>query len=294
MKTMRNALVLALAVTPVAARAAVTFPGDAAYVPFRCGNAPMSDPVGDDAAFPNERDVVGDAASPAGLRAADATNLYLRLRVNDDPASGNALHAYSWGFAIDLDADRSTYELLLLVDGAAAGGAVVEAFTNHTVTLPNDPTDPADLPAAASVPFAMNGRTIAAGSTLGGNGDFFVDFALPWTTLAPLGLDRTTPVYVWAASSSAANALDGDFACFDNATGAPTLNGTASDSTTAAPGGGSGSGSGGGTGQLQGGEGCAAGGGGGGIAALVIVAFAVTRRRRHAVPSANVRRVRPS
>jgi len=108
-------------------------------------------------------------------------------------------------------------------------------FTNHTVTLANDPADPADLPAAATITFANGARTVAAGSSVGGTADFFLDIAVPWATLTPLGLARDTPVHVWAASSSSANSLNGDFACHDGGTGAAHLDTTASDQTTGDP-----------------------------------------------------------
>jgi hypothetical protein len=189
----------------------------------------MHDPANDTANATNEKDVVGDAAHPAGLRAADAQNLYLRLQLAGDPAPAAALKSSSWGMAFDLDNDRRTYELLVLVDGIG-GAASVVVLTNRTTTMLDLPTDPADLPAAATLPFANNGRSIASV-----NGDFYLDFAVPWSTLAPLGLDRDTPTHVWAASSTQHDRLDLDFACHDGRTGSVTLSGTASDPTTGDP-----------------------------------------------------------
>jgi MYXO-CTERM domain-containing protein len=278
---MRSSIITVLVAASVAlaatAHAQVVFPADSEFRSLRCGNAVMTDRFADDAGALEERDVVGDTMAAAGFRASDATNLYLRLRLEEDPAPAGALAAFSWGMAFDLDADLGDYELLILVDGTG-GADSVGVFTNNTTTQNNDPTDPADQPAAQTYTFANNARTGQAGGTnVGGNADFFLDFAVPWSALVPLGLERDTPVRVWAASSSSANSLNGDFACHDRAGGAPTLTGTASDPTTGDPND-PGAG-GGGQGRLEGGGGCATGGGAAGwLVALAVVA--VLRRRR--------------
>jgi uncharacterized protein (TIGR03382 family) len=266
------------ALTSAAADAA-TFPGDAAYVPLRCAGGVMTDLPADVPSSPADRDLVGNTAAPAGLRAGDAQFLYLRIRVNQDPAPPPAgtLHPFAWGMAFDLDGDRRTYELLITVDGIAAPAGTVSVFTNRVSTLINDPADLADLPAAASFAFATNARTVTAGTTTGGDPDFFVDIAVPWATLTTLGLGRNTRTYVWAGSSSVASALDGDLACHDGAGGAPRLDATGSDPTTGDPTQDTG---GAGDLRLEGGGGCQAGGSIGLGAALALVVLGV-RRRRH-------------
>jgi hypothetical protein len=265
----------ALALTAAVADAA-TFPDDAAFVPLRCGGAVMTDLPGDVPSFLGDRDLVGDTAAPAGLRAGDAQFLYLRIRVNQDPVPlpGGIVHAFAWGMAFDLDGDRRTYELLITVDGISAPTGTVSVFTNHVSTLINDPADSADLPAAATFGFATNARRVTAGTTIGGDPDFFVDIAVPWATLTTLGLGRNTRTYVWAGSSSVASALNGDLACNDGAGGAPRLDATGSDPTTGDPTQDTGA-----TGdlRLEGGGGCQAGGSLGLGAALALLGI---RRRR--------------
>lgn len=274
---MRIALVvLLLLAAPVAARAQVVFPADTAYRPLRCGNAVMSDAYDDASGARDERDVVGDADSPAGLRASDATNLYLRMRLEEDPAPNGQVRTFSWGMEFDLDDDNNDYELLILVEGIAGMAGTVNVFRNTTTTTANDPSDPADQPPVQTYAFATNARTIDANTDFGANPDFFLDFAVPWSALVPLGLDRDTPTRVWVASSSSPNSLDGDFACHGGASGAPTLTGTGSDPTTGDP---NDPGAGGGTGRLEGGGGCAAGGGAGWLA-LLALAFVRSRRAR--------------
>ena len=271
MRLVQLAILMSCAVLPATARAQVAFPPDAAWIPLRCNRVAMNDRYQDQAGALDERDIVGTTAAPAGLRASDATNLYLRMRLDKDPAPGGAVRPFAWGMQFDLDGDLTTYELMVVVDGIGGPAGTVSVFRNKTTTQPNDPADPADAPAAATAPFAMTARSVTApGSNNGGNADFFLDFAVPWSVLAPLGLDRTTRTYVWAATSSSATSMNGDLACQDGASGPAHLDVTASDPTTGP----------GGVGQLQGGGGCAAGGTGSLGTALALALLVLGRRRR--------------
>lgn len=266
---MRIAIVLLLLFAPAAAHAQVVFPGDSAYVPLRCGNAVMADAAADAPAALEERDIVGDAQAAAGLRASDATNLYVRLRFEEDPAPGGQVAAFSWGMEYDLDDDANDYELLILVEGIGGAAGSVQVFRNTTTAMPNNPADPADSPAVQTYTFANNARTVTApGTNNGGNADFFLDFAVPWSALIPLGLDHDTPTRVWAASSDSPTSLNGDFACHSGGAGAPTLSGTASDPTTGDP---NDPGGGAGGSHLEGGGGCSTGRGMGWLALVALV-----------------------
>jgi MYXO-CTERM domain-containing protein len=272
-------ILLALSLPSLAApaNAAVTFPPDASYLPLHCNRpngAVMTDLTADQPGFLDDTDVIGTATTPAGWTAADATNLYLRIRVNGDPAPGGVLHASSWGIEYDLDGDLTTYELLILVDGSGPN-AVVELFKNTATSIANGPNDPADLPAVASVPFAGNARSIAAADAA--PPEFFLDFALPWSTLEPAGLHPNTPTHVWVGSSSASNTLNGDLACHDGASGAPKSDVIVSTATTADPTMDPGTG---GAAQLTGTEGCSTTRGGG-WGAIVLALGLVVRRRSH-------------
>jgi hypothetical protein len=269
-------IAIAVLIAASSARAAVTFPPEAGWTPFQCGGQPMTDPYADDAQYLLDLDLVGDPNNAAGYHASDATNLYLRIRLDADPTMGGVPKATAWGYEFDLDNDPSTYELLINVDGIGGGGGMVAVYANTQTTIPNSPTDPATGPALATFPFAMNARVIQApGSAFGGTADFFLEFAVPWSTLVAHGIDHTTSVHVWAGSSATSTNLDGDIACEDGATGAATLDGAASTATPADPGGGGGPG---GPGELVGGEHCQVGGGGG-LVLLFAVAFLLRRRR---------------
>jgi len=228
-------IALALVVASAASAHAQAFPPDSAYVPLTCDLGPMTDLHADEPGALAERDLVGDARDAAGARATDADFLYLRLRLDDDPAPGGTLRPFAWGFAIDLDGRLSTYELLILADGIAGPGEV-SVLRNTTTTTPNDPNDPADQPAVATFPATTHARsTVASGSSFGGTGDFHLELAIPWSELVPLGFDRDTRIHVWAASSSNATGLDGDFACHDGGSGPPNLDGIVSDPTVPDP-----------------------------------------------------------
>jgi uncharacterized protein (TIGR03382 family) len=276
---MRISIIVVLLLAPLVAHAQVVFPADSAYRPLHCANRLMTDGLADTPNFLDDRDVVGDTSAAAGLRASDDTNLYLRIRLEKDPAANAQVDAFSWGMEWDLDNDPSDYELLILVEGIAGAAGSVQVFRNTNTTRANTPDDPADMPAAQTYTFANNAASkVAGGSTFGGSADYFLDFAVPWTALVPLGLDRDTPTRVWVGSSSSPNSLNGDLACHDGAGGAPTLSGgTASDPTTGDP---NDPGAVGGTGHLEGGGGCSAGGGGAGLLVGLALVGLVRRRRR--------------
>ena len=99
-------LALSLALGGSAAAAPITFPADNLYKPLRCGGQPATDGYRDTPGFVDDGDVVGTAAAPAALRASDATNLYLRIRLDGDPSPGQNLKAASWGIEFDLDGSR--------------------------------------------------------------------------------------------------------------------------------------------------------------------------------------------
>jgi MYXO-CTERM domain-containing protein len=232
---MKRTILLAAAAAACAwsgAAHAQDFPPDADWFPLECGGDPMTDGVEDEPGATMERDIVGDDADPAGFRAVDGDFAYFRLRLDADPVEQGDLLPFSWGFEFDLDGDTSTYEILILVTGM---DQMVSIFTNDTTTLPDDPADPADQPPVDSDTFANFGRSAAASSDFNGDADRFLDIAIPWDQLEPLGFNLLTEIHVWAATSSADDTLDADFACHDGASGDPNLSDIASDPTVADP-----------------------------------------------------------
>jgi len=227
-------LFVTLAVLTVASTAsAQSFPGNDRYTPLPCGGGYMIDAHRDQSGALRERDIVGDSLAFAGYRASDSQYLYLRLRLDDDPAPGGALRPFSWGFELSTDQNKSNYEVLILLSGSTKN---ITVHRNTTTTLADDPNDPADEPPVATFPFTTHGRTsIAASSKYGGDNDYFLDLAIPWATLESVGATKLTPLTVWAATSSSSTSLNGDFACHDGTTGAAKLSTIAPPQTTLDP-----------------------------------------------------------
>jgi len=292
MKLATAALVLTSAVLagvalPTTAHAQVAFPRDEDWFTLRCNRQTMTDRYQDEPGAFAERDIVGNIGASAGERFADDTYLYLRIRLDQDPAPGGAVRPFAWGMLFDLDGDLTSYELMVVVSGIDGPAGTISIHRNTTTTVANSPDDPADQPAVVSYPFAGNARSVVAvGTANGGDADFFLEFAVPWSDLRPLGLDRKTQTRVWVATSSVATSFDGDLACHDGGTGGVHLDGETSDPTTGDPvedpnnptpvdPGGAG-----GTGQLQGGGGCTTGSPDSLISALGALAGLALRRRR--------------
>jgi uncharacterized protein (TIGR03382 family) len=303
---MRGLGFMAAALIGLAARAQ-SFPADSSWVEFWCAGEVMNDPYRDESGAIDERDLVGnptDAAATA-YRAGDGQYLYLRVRLDQNPIPGGNPRPFAWGLLLDLDGDLQNYEVLLMMNGI---DETVSLYENTFTTLPNDPTDPPDEPAVATYSFEWNARTVVGGgSSFGGATDYFLDIAIPWRDLERVGLYPSTPVTVWAATSSTSTTLNGDFACWNDALGSPTLFETAARVTVLDPGVDSdfdgytdvyeyrmgrdpGNAADHPSGDpdrrvLAGGGGCSAASGAAGALALVIVACALVLRRRRTLPA---------
>ncbi len=276
-------IVLTLGALLGSAARSQTFPST--FAPLYCQRGLMVDGYRDQSGAVDERDIVGAVDRPAGLRAVDAQFLYFRMRVDASPMQGNGLTQFAWGFELSTDGDPTNYEILISVDGASG---TVRLYHNTVTTVADSPADPADQ-LIVSYPFAQNGRVVDAGPSIFGSGnDTFIDMAVPWSDLQPLGLSPTTSVNIWAATSTAPDRMNGDFACNDGGgtTNIPQLSQIAPAPLTADPGhspgpvggpGGTATGSGSGnliaTSGIEGGPGCDIGGGrnGGGTLGLLFL-----------------------
>ena len=217
---------IALASTPAWAQ---RFPAEEFWVPLRCKGGVIVDPHRDQSGANDERDIVGDAERPAGHRSADADHLFLRMRVDVDPAPRGDPRPFAWRVLLDTDGDNRTYEVLIAAAGTGAGRRVT-IYRNTETAVPDDVTDPPDEPAVASYPFSEKARSVEApGSSWGAGPDYFLEFAVPWRDLEPLGVTPTSVVGAWLTTSSSPNGWNGDFACHDGRTGTPTFSETAPD-----------------------------------------------------------------
>jgi hypothetical protein len=208
--------------------ALLTPPADETFVPFYCDGVPAWDPVGDEPGGSAHRDIVGETAHPALLRAMDDTYLYLRMRLDDDPVQAPSdLKSFGWGYEIDADGALDTYEYLILVDGV---GADTVTWQHNTVqeTL-DDPSDEAEIILQTYTPPDDFWHVQDAGSSMGGDPDFFLTVAVPLADLAAASIPTDEPVVLWAGTSNSVQALNVDFACHDNSTGEPHLSDTGPD-----------------------------------------------------------------
>ncbi|MCC7539731.1 MAG: hypothetical protein IT379_26145 [Deltaproteobacteria bacterium] len=197
------------------------FPAETAWAPIVCGTGIATDPVRDAPSAMGGRDIVGETASPAGFYADDGVFLFLRMRLDDTPRRGmDELEPFGWGFELDTDGDRTTYEFIILVDGIAGPEEVVLA-RNDEMRMIGDPSDVAETTLNV-YPAATHSQVVMAPSMLGGNDDFFISVAVPIADMRAAGIPLDATV-VWAGSSSNARSLNADLMCHDGNTGAPDL-----------------------------------------------------------------------
>ena len=225
-------LVIAVLVLAASEASAQVFPPENQWYPLNCRTLPMTDLVGDTANFTQDRDLVGPD-DVAGMHAVDSQYLYLRMRLEKDPAPLGVFDQAAWGFEFDIDGTPNTYEVLILVDNTAGGGNVL-LMHNTTTAMGNNPADPAET-VVATHPIAGFARSVPAPSNYNVDGDYWLEFGMSWAELTPLGFNRNTRIRAWAGSSSANNALNGDLACHDGRSGAPNLDLIISDPTTPDP-----------------------------------------------------------
>jgi hypothetical protein len=157
---------------------AQTFPVN--WTPLTRGGAVITGSVGGNA----YEDIVGDSSNPAAYVHSDTNYLYMRIRLNADPTSGNAIRTDRiYGCEIDTDTDNN-YELLAIYDGVANeivlrqnSGAATGNRTDNAATIVSNV-------APGGYPTGTFGRVVApAGSTFSSNADAFVDIAIPRTAL---------------------------------------------------------------------------------------------------------------
>src|SRR5688572_10901379 len=121
----------------------------AQWIPLTRSGIPVGDPTGD-ATGGEERDIVGDAASPAAYVWQDASYLYFRLRLNNDPIKNGQLEQFGWACAVEANNGLTDYEFLAVVNGIEANGPggeadAVEWTWNQTTTTANDISENADV-----------------------------------------------------------------------------------------------------------------------------------------------------
>ena len=152
----------------------------AAWVALARGGTAIGDAVGPGT---SETDVVGNTTNPALFVWSDATDLYLRIRVNDKPTLANdSWKTANWGCLIDTNGVLTNYEYMAVLSGSA--NQVQWRYNAAQSVGANVPNEPAEV-LVGSAATATNARTVDAASApaFSGNADWFVDIAVPWTII---------------------------------------------------------------------------------------------------------------
>ena len=188
-----------------------------AWKPLDCG---AGDPAGDET--PAAVDLVGDAAHLAAFNAHDADFVYFRFRVNSDPAGSGGFASYAWNALMQVPSgDAFQYQYELSLNGKSD---TVEVWHNtHAEDIDFSPlfNDPAEVQlfsqAAMTAPLARRVAT-GDGSSFGGNSDWFVDFAVPVSSLVAEGViasaaDLDAALFFPATSTNPNNYNKGHLDC---------------------------------------------------------------------------------
>jgi hypothetical protein len=186
---------------------AQTFPQDTQWVPLTCNGQVVTDAIGE--VRPPAIDAVGAVADPAAYAFMDSAWLYLRLRMNatvhQDPTTYDP---YAWACLLRTPSTPGSYLVWAGLDGLANPGAV--ELLHNTHPQPGDPTQqPADA-VVTSYDVATSAREVSAPSQLGGDPDFFVDWAVALSDLQKVGITTSTPLTFICGTSRTERVLDGD------------------------------------------------------------------------------------
>jgi uncharacterized repeat protein (TIGR01451 family) len=207
---------------------AVTFPTN--WVELERFGLPLSDSNND---ATGSRNIVSDATHAAGYYANDGTNLFFRLRLDQDPTGTGGqglLKAFGWGFVIDTDGIYTTYEYFMELDGITSP-EVINLWRNTVQGTVDSPSDQSEVLVSSSLlSTGVNYRIVAADTSLNGDLDYFLDWTIPLATfLSATGLSVNSPIRLFGGSSPSAGVLrsnGGDLV------GADTLSGGFTDSFT--------------------------------------------------------------
>ncbi|MGE3543324.1 MAG: tandem-95 repeat protein, partial [Kofleriaceae bacterium] len=177
----------------------VTFPSDPQWTAVSQANVAMGD-VFVDGTNSQGREIVGDAANPALMVFLGTTHYFVRLRLDESPlTSQGELPSFGWGLLLDTDSDLTDYEYAIFVDGIREAVSFQRNTTQQSV---GDPQDNAEdflyrepvVVTTSAANTAANVRVLPTGGDLNldGNGDVYLDFAIPQRATAGTFLDQGT------------------------------------------------------------------------------------------------------
>lgn len=178
---------------------ALAWPGSSEWQPIPAAATVVQDTAEDGATLSQHLDLVGDLANPAGYWTADATHLYLRMRVNASPwqaSAGAVLNEGTWTFGFDLRDGDGDGDVLTLDRAVSFSGSLLGV---NTVTLLRNNSGQTGPKARLTLVSTYSADPIADGvaqlsvasSTFSGDEDWFVDISLDRATLlSALDLDE--------------------------------------------------------------------------------------------------------
>ncbi|MED4051937.1 carboxypeptidase regulatory-like domain-containing protein [Priestia megaterium] len=194
----------------------MAFPSNSQFQPILIGNQPIFDMVGDQS--PAATDLVGNTQFPAAFFAYDATNVYFRIRVNEDPRNSKltGFANYGWGVLINTSGDPGVYDWLANVNGLDNTVNLIKN-TTRVYNSWNDPAEGTDGRGAPNfsrpiVNFDVARVTLTNdGSNFGGNPDYFIDFQFPVANFfSLLGISASTPIGLVIFTSANGNNYNKD------------------------------------------------------------------------------------
>lgn len=194
---------------------AVVFPPDSQFIALTKDGIPFTDPAGDE--NPASVDIVGTITFPAIYFATDDTHAFFRFRLRGDPRLGGGFTNFAWIALFDINNNLlvDSYQWEIALNGIAEE---VELVQN---TVPNSPgpgwTDQAEgVPIVFPVVAYDIARAVAAGSNLGGQPNYFLDYSIELSVLrSNLGISDDTPLRFTYLTSTNPNNFNKDRLCVD-------------------------------------------------------------------------------
>ena len=204
---------------------AFAWPADSDWVELTQSGAMLTDVEHDqqhgDGAHPAV-DLVGtlDTSEAAGFWYVDGTDLYVRMRINDDPwlTPDTSFRASAWGALFDTDGDTTNWEYALALSGPLGG--VVSLYSNLDGST--GVATAADFENAWTGLVDDRARVVDAASVTSGDPDFFLDLRIPrddLETFAPGAFDGTFRIVLATEYTATANPMDNDIAGHDDTAG---------------------------------------------------------------------------
>ncbi len=150
----------------------------------------MTDASEDNATGDGQVDLVGSSTTPLFYWSSDGTDVFLRIRLDENPVSGTGfLRDSGWGVGFDLDADQ-VFDWVLSVDESIGTLELRENTTGAAGSRGDTSSNVIEISGAAFATGEV--RVVTAGSNITGDADYFMDIEVSWADLGSgLGVSDT-------------------------------------------------------------------------------------------------------